>query len=674
MFVKILNKVVVKILKKEVSSLKETNLKSLEKVGKIYLVLIFVVMVSICITMNTKADEVSTVQAKKEIVVLYTNDAHNAYLKDDGCLGYASVAAYKKQLESEGHQVVLVDGGDAIQGGVIGALSKGQYIADIMGKTGYSVAIPGNHEFDFGMDNFLNIASKSDYEYVSCNFMDLRTNETVFKPYKMVSFEDVDVAFVGITTPKTYTSSTPKYFQDENGNYIYGFCEGGNGQALYSAVQESIDNAINEGAEYVVAIGHAGIEEECKPWTSKDIVNNVTGLDAFLDAHSHSTIEGDSFIDKAGNEVKICSTGTKLSSLGKLVIKEDGTIETELITEIETEDEETLKFVNEITKEFEELVNTVVAETEVDLAVNDPVTGERMVRSQETNLGDLCADAYRAVTGADVGLINGGGVRENIKKGEITYGDIISVNPFGNAICMVEAKGQNILDALEMGAIMVGKGEDGGFLHVSGLTYEIDTTIPSSIECNDKGEFVRVAGEYRVKNVKIAGESLDLTKTYKVASHNYLLKNGGGGSIMFKECKILLDEIILDNEALIMYISDNLNCYIKADSIYANPYGEGRIKILTEQDKEGIDNNIQQNNSDNLNNQNSNQNSGNNENGNSSEENSHNDGLNNDKSDLYEKAPVTGDEESYILFMFMICATVSVVLMNKNRENVKDNK
>ena len=323
-----------------------TKMKILRKKGNLIFTLICTVLMSMAMNQSIKADSVADVSKKNEIVVLYTNDVHNAYLKDEGCLGYASVAEYKKQLENEGYQVILVDGGDAIQGGVIGALSKGQYIVDIMENTGYSIAIPGNHEFDFGMDNFLNIAENSEYEYISCNFVDLRTNESVFEPYKIVSFGDVDVAFVGITTPATYTSSTPKYFQDEEGNYIYGFCEGGNGQDLYDVVQDSIDDAILEGAEYVIAIGHVGIEEECHPWTSEDIVNNVTGLDAFLDAHSHSTIEGDIFTDKAGNAVIICSTGTKLAALGQLVIKEDGTITTELVTEIEKEDEETLDFVN----------------------------------------------------------------------------------------------------------------------------------------------------------------------------------------------------------------------------------------------------------------------------------------------------------------------------------------
>ncbi|MBE5926180.1 MAG: bifunctional metallophosphatase/5'-nucleotidase [Lachnospiraceae bacterium] len=543
-----------------------------------YLIMLFVIVVtSLCANKNIYADE------KKEIVVLYTNDAHNAYEKDEECLGYTSIAAYKKQLENEGCQVILVDGGDAIQGGVIGTLSKGKYIVDIMEQTGYSIAIPGNHEFDFGMDNFLDIASKSKYEYISCNFIDLRTNKPVFEPYKIVEFGDINVAFLGITTPCTFTSSTPKYFQDDKGNYIYGFCEDKTGKKLYKTVQKTIDAARKEGADYVIAIGHVGIEEECHPWTSEDIVSNVSGIDAFLDAHSHSVIPSDTYKDKEGNKVVICSTGTKLSSLGKLVIKDDGTISTELIDEIAKEDIKVSKFIMNITRKFEKLVNKTVAKTDVDLVINDPKTGERIVRSQETNLGDLCADAYRTVMGADIGFANGGGVRVDIQKGNITYGDIINVNPFGNAICMIEAKGQEILDALEMGAMTVGESENGGFLQVSGLTYEIDTTVDSGVKCNEKGEFIKVAGPYRVKNVKVAGKPLDINKVYTLAANNYMLKNGGDGYTMFMNCNVLKDEVMLDNETVIKYISENLEGHIK-ENMYANPYGEGRITIITEKE------------------------------------------------------------------------------------------
>lgn len=531
------------------------------------------------------------VTTEKDIVILYTNDVHNAYEQttDKGgavtCLGYAAVAKYRKDLEKAGNYVELTDAGDAIQGGVIGALSKGSYLVDIMNQTGYTIAVPGNHEFDFGMERFLELSKSASYQYVSCNFIDLRTGKPVFDSYVMKTYGDIKVAYIGITTPETYTKSTPSYFQDRNGNYIYGFCEGNSGRELYNQVQKAIDAARTEGANYVIAIGHAGTDSSSSPWTSKEIIANTTGLSAFIDGHSHSTIPSEECRDKQGNIVVLSSTGTKLEALGKMSIKADGTITSELITSCTAQDTETLEFVNHITEQFDALQREKVATTQVKLVINDPVSGKRIVRNQETNLGDLCADAYRTLLGADVAFVNGGGIRKDLEKGEVTYGDVISVHPFGNMACLVEATGQQILDALELGSMAAGigegAGESGGFLQVSGLTYEIDTTIPSSVVKDDKGAFVRVDGQYRVKNVKIGGEDLDLSRKYKLASHNYMLKSGGDGYTMFMGNKILKDEVMVDNEVLITYIKDTLEGNVKADSIYANPYGEGRIRVIT---------------------------------------------------------------------------------------------
>lgn len=544
------------------------------------------VVLAACEVSGTLAAYELTGQAADDIVVLYTNDVHNAYERSANCLGYASVAQYKKQLESLGYEVELVDMGDAIQGGIIGTLSKGQYIVDIMEKTGYDIAIPGNHEFDFGMENFLNLASgenKADYAYISCNFVDLRTGKTVLEPYKIVTYGDMKVAYVGVTTPETFTKSTPTYFQDKDGNYIYGFCEGDNGQELYTQVQNTVDAAKEAGADYVVVLGHVGVDEASTPWTSKEIIANTTGIDVFLDGHSHSTIKMDECTDKEGNKVLLSSTGTALTSLGELRIdKNDKTAKSSLVTSISMEDAETLAFVKDTTAKFEEKKNEKVAESEISLVINDPETGKRLVRYQETNLGDLCADAYRTLLGADVAFVNGGGVRKDIAAGDITYGDIINVHPFGNAACLIEATGQQILDALELGASAAGVGESGGFLQVSGLTYDIDTQIPSSVKVDDKKMFIRVEGDYRVKNVKIGGKDIELDKTYTLASHNYMLKSGGDGYTMFMGNRILQDEVLIDNQVLINYITENLGGKITADSIYGNPYGEGRIHVITE--------------------------------------------------------------------------------------------
>ena len=506
--------------------------------------------------------------AAKDIVILYTNDAHCGI--EDG-MGYQGLSAAKRALLAAGNKVLLVDNGDAVQGDTIGTLSKGEYIIDIMNKLGYDVATPGNHEFDYGMDQFNKLVEKADFDYISCNFVD-KDGNPVLKPYVIKEADGVKIAFVGISTPKTITTSTPTYFQDGNGNYIYGFMQDDTGEKLYTAVQSAVDAARKEGAKYVIAMAHLGIEADCQPWTSSDVIVNTSGIDVVLDGHSHSTIAGDIVKNKEGKDVILTSTGTKLANIGCLTITADGKLSSTLIN-----DDGVGETISEIKKGYEEMVNTVVASTKVELTVNDPVSGERMVRRQETNLGDLCADAYRAMSGADIAVVNGGGIRVSIPAGDITYGQIIAVHPFGNEMCVVEATGQQILDALEMGARNA-PGECGGFLQVSGMSYEIDLNVEPTVEVNADGMFTGVSGEYRVKNVKVGDEPLDLAKTYTLASHNYMLKSAGDGMAMFQGCTLLQDSVMIDNQVLINYIVDVLGGVVGED--YADPYGQGRITVI----------------------------------------------------------------------------------------------
>ena len=510
----------------------------------------------------------STTPAAKDIVILYTNDAHCGI--EDG-MGYQGLSAAKHALLAAGNKVLLVDNGDAVQGDTIGTLSKGEYIIDIMNKLGYDVATPGNHEFDYGMDQFNRLVEKADFDYISCNFVD-KDEKAVLKPYVIKDVDGVKIAFVGISTPKTITTSTPTYFQDDEGNYIFGFMQDQTGEKLYAAVQSAVDAARKEGAKYVIAMAHLGIEADCQPWTSSDVIVNTSGIDAVLDGHSHSTIVGDMVKNKEGKEVILTSTGTKLANIGCLTISADGKISSTLIN-----DDGVGETISEIKEGYEEMVNTVVASTKVELTTNDPVTGERMVRRQETNLGDLCADAYRAMSGADVAFVNGGGIRVSIPEGDITYGQIIAVHPFGNEMCVIEATGQQIMDALEMGARNA-PGECGGFLQVSGLTYEIDLNVESTVEINADGMFTGVSGDYRVKNVKVGGEPIDLGKTYTLASHNYMLKSAGDGMAMFQGCNLLQDSVMIDNQVLINYIVDVLGGVVGDE--YADPYGQGRITVI----------------------------------------------------------------------------------------------
>ena len=525
------------------------------------------------------AAEGTEAQEGNDIVILHTNDVHCGI--EDG-LTYAGVSAYARAMEEQygAENVTLVDAGDAVQGGPIGTLTRGEYLVDIMNQVGYDIFVPGNHEYDYQMPRMLELMDMLDATVVSSNFLDLSTGESVFAPYTILSYGDVDVAYVGITTPESFTKSTPAYFQDEDGSYLYSFCEDESGQALYDNVQASVDAARTEGADYVVAVAHLGVDVSSAPWRSTDVIANTHGIDVMIDGHSHTTIDGQEVLNEDGETVLLNQTGTKLSALGQVVIDPDtGEISAGLITEYQERDPDTQAFVDSINQEFSIILSQVVASTDVALTTVDPSTGERIIRSQETNLGDLCADAYREVLDADVGLINGGGIRADIAAGEITYEDIISVHPYNNQATSVRVTGQQLLDALELGARYTPY-ENGGFLHVSGLTYTIDTTIPSSVVTDVQDNFVRVDGAYRVKDVMVGGEPLDLERTYVVASHDYMLLSGGDGMTMFDGAEVVKDRVMPDSEVLIQYIRDYLGGVVGQE--YADPYGQGRITILTE--------------------------------------------------------------------------------------------
>lgn len=590
-------------------------------------------------SMSVWAQEAEAAQgADQDIVVLYTNDVHCAM---DENIGYGGLALYKKQMLEQTPYVTLADAGDAIQGAPVGTLSEGGYIIDIMNQVGYDVAVPGNHEFDYGMSRFLELSKALNCGYYSCNFISTATKEPVFAPYKMISYGETQVAYVGVSTPESFTKSTPAYFQDGEGNYLYSFCEDADGTAFYNQVQSAVDSARAEGAEFVILIGHLGENGITERWSAGSLISHIRGVDACIDGHSHETTPSVTVQDADGKDVIITQTGTKLDNIGKLTIHTDGSISTELISETapsevnrayrvqkndslsriakrelgsydrwreiydsnrdkisdpgkiypgmvltirqgsmvnengRSVDPDTHRLIEQIRGQFNETLKTPLGTTAYKLTIKDEVSGERRIRSQETNLGDLAADAYRIQLGADIGICNGGGIRTDIEPGTITYEDTLAVFPFGNMGCVAEVTGQQIKDALEMGAKNYPE-ESGGFLHVSGLTYTIDSSVKSSIKVDDKGNFVSVNGPCRVVDIQAGGQPIDLNRTYTVASHNYMLKSGGDGMTMFNGCNIIKDEVMVDVDVLSSYIQ-SLGGAVSSE--YENPKGQGRIVI-----------------------------------------------------------------------------------------------
>ena len=555
-------------------------------------------------------------------VILYTNDIHTYIDKD---LGYDNIAALKQAIAATS-DVLLVDAGDHIQGTAYGSMDKGKTIIELMNAAGYDLATLGNHEFDYGMEGRINVTDVwAEFPYVSCNFYHEENGvvgESVLDSYKVFEIGGKKVALIGITTPESFTKSTPAYFQDENGNYIYGIAGGTDGQALYAAVQAAIDAASAE-ADVVIALGHLGDDESSKPWTSEEVIANTTGLDAFIDGHSHSTVEYKEVADKDGNTVVLTQTGEYFGAIGKLTIAADGTITTELVTGVTASDAEVKAIADAWVAEIDTQLGQKIGTAEVTLD-NYDADGNRLVRIQETNTGDFAADALYYLfddMGLDVdfAIMNGGGVRNTAVTGELTYKTMKAIHTFGNVACLQTVTGQQILDALEWGAREAPAVQVGGFLHVAGLTYEIDASIKSTVPADDKGVWAGApTGEYRVKNVQVynketnAYEPLDLTKEYNLAGYNYTLRDLGDGFAMFDGAVNVLDYVMEDYMVLANYVQGFEDATVKASNSplkdkysnmlvdYATVNGSGRITLSNVVEEEwdgkiiigGLDNNI----------------------------------------------------------------------------------
>lgn len=523
----------------------------------------------------------------EEIAILYTNDVHCG-IEDN--IGYAGLAAYKNDAEEDYEYVALADCGDAIQGDFVGTVSKGEYIVDIMNELEYDFAVLGNHEFDYGMEQLSYLIDKSNAQYLGCNIDYSGKGENLLsavKPYEIAEYGDTKVAFIGVSTPESHTKSTPTYFM-EDGEFVYNFVQGNDGYNLYECVQEYVDECEELGADYVIVLSHLGDAEESSPYTSVELIEATDGIDAVLDGHAHSVIESRVVDNINGEDVLLSSTGTKLENIGKLVICEDGTITTELVSGYAEKDAGCEKFIEGIKAKYAEEMNKVVATSDIALSCKTE-DGIRLVRNRETTIGNLCADAYRAIGGADIGVVNGGGIRADLPKGDITYANMLAVHPFGNTLCVVKTTGQEIIDLLETACMYTKSefaengnavGEKGGFMQVSGLRFTIDTSVSSSVELDENENFVSVKGERRVKDIMVLDEKgeyvpIDPEKVYTLASHNYLLKDGGDSYTKFMDNEFIISEGISDYQVLTEYITKILNGNLSEK--YAET--EGRIVV-----------------------------------------------------------------------------------------------
>ena len=532
-----------------------------------------------------------------DIVVLYTNDIHGAISSHEEfsgssfSLGFAGVAGIKARAQ-EIAPVLLVDAGDADQGSVVTTESNGVDVMNLMRDIGYDLYAPGNHDFDYGMEEFLTYAEETG-RFLSCNFIDNRSGQPVLDPYRVLTCETADgeqlrIGFIGITTPETIAKSTPTFFQDEDGNYIYGF-NAATDEDLYRSVQEAANACRADGADMVIALSHLGDWDVPTEWSSLAVAANTNGIDVFLDAHAESVLPGMFAPNKDGDNVLITSTGAELETIGALMINiDDGivSVTSNLVDKITDADMQTEAYemietsVEDIESKYEYLFD-VEGHSNFKLTIND-AEGNRIIRTRETNLGDLITDAYRDFFGADIGIMNGGSIRADINAGDIRYTDLLSVMPWNSEVTLVEMKGQTILDMLEMGAHSY-PSEFGGFIQCSGMEYTIDASVPSSVVINRDNEFVSVDGKYRVKDVLVGGEPLDLEKKYSVSINRYYSQEYGDGMTMFRDAEMVKDsdengEPYYDHDVFTAYLQNYEDSTVPDD--YSNPAGQGRLTIV----------------------------------------------------------------------------------------------
>ena len=549
---------------------------------------------------------------KADVTILYTNDVHTYIDNKSPKPTYAAIAALKKSIEDTGRDVLLVDAGDHIQGTAYGSMDDGATIIELMNEAGYDLATPGNHEFDYGMARAKAVLREADFPYVSCNWVDLRTGFNVLPSVKFFFVGGRKIAFVGVTTPETFTKSTPAYFMnDAQTQYIYDILGGEDGQKLYDAVQEAIDKAEFWGADTIIGLGHLGVDPSSSPWTSEEVIAHTHGFTAFIDGHSHTVMANKQVTDASGKAVTLTQTGSYFKNIGKMTVGADGTITTELIDTYEGLDAAVAATASNWISAVDDMLGEEIAVGDTKFYINDPATGKRRIRSGETNLGDFVADGIYTYFNeieelhCDVAIMNGGGIRTDVEAGPWSFKTCKTVSPFGNVACLMSVTGQQIQDALEFGARFAGAEgkENGGFLQVAGARYTIHPMIPNTVQTNDKNVWTGSAATPRVSNVEIYDKTtgtykpLDPNATYALAGMNYTLRNLGDGFAMFDGATLIKDYVSEDYLVMSSYAAmfggvdaNGLPHLASANSPladypgyllnYEDPYGAGRIQMI----------------------------------------------------------------------------------------------
>lgn len=464
--------------------------------------------------------------AEKDVVILHTNDVH-ARAKDDKLeIGYARFCTYLKNVKNElNDDPIVLDAGDVLHGKIMAYADRGESIVNIMDAVGYMAMVPGNHDFNYGLDRLIELSKIAKFKVLSANVVDLEGN-TIFMPYIIEERAGVKIGIFGLCTPETIVKTNPKNVKEVE------FKE------CIEISKKMVSELKDKGVDAIICLGHIGLDKSSVIMSS-DICSNVDGIDLFIDGHSHTELDGG---------LKICnsyivSTGQYLNNIGKVTMKFDDNnklkgIKCELIRKQDIltlqEDEGVLRLIDEIEQEqLNGELGEIISHTDIELNGN-----RKCVRVGSTNMSKMLSRALYEHTNADIAILNGGTIRDSIGVGDIRKLDILNVIPFDNTLVTKKLTGSQIKKVLEEG-VGYYPGESGGFPDIAGMTYKFDPKRP-------KGS--------RVISIKKDGKEIKMNKEYIVALSDYL--DEGGDNYPFADIPFL-DEYEPVSEVFTEYLRNN---------------------------------------------------------------------------------------------------------------------
>lgn len=495
-----------------------------------------------------------TDRGNRSIVILYDNDVH---------CNVEGYSAMKGLADACGDTAwtALVSSGDFLNGGLAGATSRGEYVTDIMKEMHYDAVALGNHEFDYRVPRLLELVHDASLPVVNLNFRTIASDSLFFQPYIIKKYGNKRIAFLGVLTPETIISEAYAFFNKDT-QQMYTLCK----DRLVEQVQRYVDEVRHLGADYVIVLSHLGEVSPRNIITSIELIQQTRGIDVLLDGHTHSTIPCDTIFNLDGKPVILSQTGTRFQNIGKLLITPDGRISTELIPtdSIRHRNSRVLEITDSIISEMSEQTEQVLCHCNFPVTIRDE-EGRMIVRCRETNAGNLVCDAFRKVSGAQLAVNNGGGMRENLPEGDWTYADIVNMLPYDNYLQVIKLSGAKLLELL-LATTANAPRLDGQFPQISGFRFTLN---------------INATGHKRVSNVQVYNDSthhyepLSLSREYTLCTTNYCISGGGMYHVLHQQ-EVVADNIIPYHESLVRYITHHLHG--KIPSRYANV--EDRIQIL----------------------------------------------------------------------------------------------